>query len=70
MASLDFQDATYRLAGFIEWLDADPESAAALNELRSRNVTPLLEAAGYNTPPKAKTPDDVAQWGWRSSNAR
>jgi hypothetical protein len=63
VASLDFQDATHRLAGFIEWLDADSEAAAVLNELRSRNVTPLLEAAGYNTPPKAKTPDDVAAVG-------
>jgi Protein of unknown function (Hypoth_ymh) len=63
VASLDFQDATHRLAGFIEWLDADSEAAAVLKELRGRNVTPLLDAAGYNTPPKARSPEDVAAVG-------
>jgi len=63
LASLDFQDATHRLAGFVEWLDSDPVSAAVLNKLRSRNVQPLLDAAGFQNPPKAKTPEDVAAIG-------
>jgi len=63
LASLDFQDATHRLAGFVEWLDSDPAAAAVLNELRSREVQPLLDAAGYQNPPKARTPEDVAAIG-------
>jgi hypothetical protein len=63
LASLDFQDATHRLAGFIEWLDSDPAAATVLNELRSRDVQPLLNAAGFQNPPKAKTPEDVAAIG-------
>jgi Protein of unknown function (Hypoth_ymh) len=63
LASLDFQDATHRLAGFVEWMDSDPAGAAVLNELRSRDVQPLLDAAGFQNPPKAKTPEDVAAIG-------
>src|SRR2546429_556117 len=63
LASPDFQDATHRLAGFVEWLDSDPTAAAVLNELRSRDIQPLLNAAGFQNPPKAKTPEDVAAIG-------
>jgi hypothetical protein len=51
---LDFQDATPRLAGFLEWLSSDGKGAAVLQELR------LLDAAGFQRPPKPKTPEDVA----------
>jgi predicted nucleotide-binding protein len=63
LLSLDFQDATPRIAGFIEWLDSSPEPAAVLNELRQRNVQSLLDNASYQNPPKAKTPEDVAAIG-------
>lgn len=63
LASLDFQDATHRLVGFIEWLDSDPTTATVISELRSRDVQPLLDAAGYQNPPKARTPEDVAAIG-------
>src|SRR5882724_1359467 len=57
---LDFEDATPRLAGFLEWLEKDQKGAATLEELRNRDIQPLLDAAGYQKPPKAKTPEDVA----------
>ncbi len=57
---LDFQDATPRLAGLLEWLDSDPKGAAVLQELRNRDIQPLLDAAGFQKPPKPKTPEDVA----------
>jgi Protein of unknown function (Hypoth_ymh) len=63
LASLDFEDATARLGGFVEWLETDERTAAVLNELRSRSIQPLLTAAGYQNPPKAKTPEDVAAIG-------
>jgi predicted nucleotide-binding protein len=63
LASLDFEDATSRLAGFVEWLDSDASAGVVLKELRSRDVQPLLEAAGFQNPPKAKTPEDVAAIG-------
>ncbi len=57
---LDFQDATSRLVGFLEWLETDSRAAGILQELRSRDIKPLLDAAGFQTPPKPKTPEDVA----------
>lgn len=57
---LDFQDATPRLVGFLEWLETDSRAAEILQELRSRDIKPLLDAAGYQMPPKPKTPEDVA----------
>jgi hypothetical protein len=63
VTALDFQEAAHRLAGFIEWLDGDPKATAVLNELRDRNVASLLDAANYNTPPKARTSEDVAAVG-------
>jgi uncharacterized protein Ymh len=63
LASLDFADATARLAGFIEWLETDSRSAAVLSDLRSCDIQPLLGAAGYQNPPKARTPEDVAAIG-------
>ena len=60
LLSLDFEDATPRIIGFIEWLEGDAQAAAVLDELRKRDVQPLLENAGYQNPPKAKTPEDVA----------
>jgi predicted nucleotide-binding protein len=60
LQELDFQDATPRLAGFLEWLDRDSKGAAILQELRNRDIQPLLDAAGYQKPPKPKTPEDVA----------
>jgi predicted nucleotide-binding protein len=46
--------------GFVEWLETDSRAAAVLQELRSRDVQPLLDAAGHQNPPKPKTPEDVA----------
>jgi hypothetical protein len=63
LASVDFEDATPRLEGFIEWLDSDESAASVLKDLRSREVQPLLSAAGFNNPPKARTPEDVAAIG-------
>jgi len=63
LTSLDFQDATHRLGGFVEWLESDSESAAVLKEMRRRNGSDLLDAAGYNAPPKAKTPEEIAAVG-------
>src|SRR5947207_14546139 len=60
LQELDFQDATPRLDGFLEWLDRDSKGAAILQELRNRDIQPLLDAAGYQKPPKPKTPEDVA----------
>jgi hypothetical protein len=60
LQSLDFQDATPRLAGFLEWLESDPKTATILQELRDRDIQPLLDAAGYQSPPKARNPEDVA----------
>ena len=60
LQELDFQDATPRLAGFLEWLDRDSKGAAILQELRNRDIQSLLDAAGYQKPPKPKTPEDVA----------
>jgi len=63
LASVDFEDATSRLEGFVEWLESDASAAAVLKELRTRNVQPLLATAGFNNPPKAKTPEDIAAIG-------
>ncbi|SRR6266568_2036725 len=60
LRSLDFEDATPRLAGFLEWLESDSKAAAVLKELREREIQPLLDAAGHQNPPKAKSPEDVA----------
>jgi hypothetical protein len=49
---LDFQDATPRLVGFLEWLETDSRAAAILQELRSRDIKPLLDAADFQMPPK------------------
>src|ERR1700733_3472657 len=63
LEALDFEDATSRLAGFVEWLDADASAAATLSELRSRDIQPLIDAGGHNHPPRAKSPEDVAAIG-------
>jgi hypothetical protein len=34
-----------------------------LQELRNRDIQPLLNAAGYESPPKTRTPEDVAAIG-------
>jgi predicted nucleotide-binding protein len=44
----------------LEWLEKDQKAAAILGELRDRDIQPLLDAAGFQRPPKAKTPEDVA----------
>ena len=63
LLSLDFQDATPRIVGFLEWLESEPDATEILRELRERDVQPLLDNAGYQNPPKAKTPEDVAAIG-------
>jgi predicted nucleotide-binding protein len=63
LLALDFEDATPRIVGFIEWLEADPAAAAVLDDLRKRDVQPLLDKAGHQRPPQAKTPEDVAAIG-------
>ena len=63
LLALDFEDATPRIIDFIEWLGRDPEAAAALQELRDHDIKALIEAAGFNRPPKAKGPEDVAAVG-------
>jgi predicted nucleotide-binding protein len=60
LLSLDYQDATPRIAGFVEWLEADPEAAAALQQLRDHNIQSLIDDAGFQRSPKAKSAEDVA----------
>jgi hypothetical protein len=60
LQALDFEDATPRLAGFLEWLERDPKGATILEELRNRDIQPLLDAAGLQKPPRPRTPEDVA----------
>ncbi len=60
LLSLDLEDATPRIVGFIEWLETDSAAAEILRELRERDVQPLLDNAGFQNPPKPKTPEDVA----------
>jgi predicted nucleotide-binding protein len=60
LASLDFEEATPRLEGFLEWLNSDSTGAAILKELRDRDIQPIIDAAGFQNPPKARTPEDVA----------
>jgi predicted nucleotide-binding protein len=60
---LDFEDATSRLIGFLEWLQTDQEANELLDALRKRDIQPLIDAAGDQNPPKAKTPEDVAAIG-------
>jgi predicted nucleotide-binding protein len=63
LLSLDFEDATPRIVGFIEWLESDDQGADVLRKLRGRNVQSLLDKAGHQNPPKAKTPEDIAAVG-------
>ena len=60
LLQLDFEDATPRLIGFLEWLEQDERAVAVLKELRSIDLAPLLNDCGFQTPPKPKTPDEVA----------
>jgi predicted nucleotide-binding protein len=57
---LDFQDATPRLIGFVEWLETDENAGSILRELRERDLDSLLKGCGYNTPPKPKSAEEVA----------
>lgn len=65
LLALDFQDATPRIIGFLEWLESHEEASEILSELRNRDVQQLLDKAGYQNPPQAKTPEDVAAIGLR-----
>jgi len=58
--SLSFEDATSRLAGYLQWLEKDTKGAAILKELREYDVDSLVKGAGFQSPPKARSPEDVA----------
>jgi predicted nucleotide-binding protein len=60
LLSLDFEDATPRIVGFIRWLEGDAQGEAVLRELRARDIQPLLTHAGDQRPPRPETPEDVA----------
>jgi predicted nucleotide-binding protein len=61
LTNLDFQDATARLLGFVEWLETDPKASSILTDLRERsNVEALIKGANPHTAPKASTPREVA----------
>jgi Predicted nucleotide-binding protein containing TIR -like domain len=60
LMSLDFEDATSRIIGFIKWLETDPDAAAVLRNLRDRDIQPLLVDAGHQKPPQPETPEDIA----------
>jgi predicted nucleotide-binding protein len=60
LGHLDFEDATPRLIGFLEWLEQDEKAGAVLARLRAIDLNPILKDCGWQTPPKAKSPDEVA----------
>lgn len=61
LTNLDFQDATPRLLGFVQWLEADSRAATILHDLRENsNVAELVKDCNPHTPPKASTPREVA----------
>ena len=60
----DFQEVTHRLVALLDWMESKAEIKAILDDLRaSGGGTALLQEADFHTPPKARTPQEIAAVG-------
>lgn len=64
LLSPQFQEASFRVAGFWEWLNANPVTAEMIRRvLASSNAQQILAASSYHVPPQTESPDDILAVG-------
>lgn len=64
LGSLNFTDAETRLAGFLSWLESQPETKRIIDDLKKHIlVSDLLKDCGGLNSPKASSPDEIAAVG-------
>lgn len=67
LSALDYaesQEITPRLVALLEWMEAQPEIRVIVDSLRSTGIGQrFLDESGHLSPPKARTPEDIAAVG-------
>ncbi len=64
LLSPQFQEASFRIAGLWEWLNANQVTAEIIRRvLSSSNAQQILAASNYHSPPQTESPDDILAVG-------
>ncbi len=64
LSNLNYDEASIRLSGFLQWLELEDVTRSILQNLQSTvDVSTILETAGNRNPPKASTAEEIAAIG-------
>jgi hypothetical protein len=64
LQNLNFREATSRLSGFAGWLDKEGITRSIVEHLEATvDVEPMLLDSGFDHPPSASTPEEIAAIG-------
>lgn len=64
LQGISFDDGPSRFEGFLSWMESEPAILLVLTNLRqSTDLDKLTEGCGFHSPPKLRTPNDVARVG-------